>query len=102
MGKKAQKISEALTDSKTAQRDIEDLRKQLQQQRILIQALWGLIKEKLNMGEEEFLQAVTDLETVARNHVKVAQNCPSCARPIQEQKKQCIYCGAAIERTTVF
>lgn len=101
-GKAGEQAVEALTTAKTNQQELAWLKKQVQKQSLVAEALWNLVKSKLSLSDQELLDAVKQIEETVRNQPKVAELCANCGRAIQENRTTCIYCGHAVPRIGVF
>jgi len=103
---KAQKIAEAATDAanlaKQAQQELGRLQRQAKRQRVLLQALWQLIRARLNLPDEELFRLASEIEKAEKETPRVADLCPQCGRPLQENFAKCIYCGADTPQSESF
>jgi len=67
---------------------------------LALEALWTLVREKLNLSEEELAKVMNDLDlSDGRLDGKVSKSaltCPACNRTISRRLPKCIYCGQAI------
>ena len=101
-GKAAEQAVEALTTAKTNQQELAWLKKQVQKQRAISEALWSLLKTKLPLADQDLAEAVARIEEAVRNQPKIAALCTQCGRALQENRPTCIYCGQAAPPGEVF
>lgn len=101
-GKAAEQAVEAITVAKTIQQELAWLKKQVQKQRTISEAMWSLLKAKLPLADQDLLDAVKKIEESQRNQPKVADLCTNCGRALQENRSACIYCGHEVPQREVF
>lgn len=86
--------------ARRAQRDVDESAMRLDRAVLALEAVWTLVREKLNLTEEELAQRMNDLDlSDGRLDGKVnkgAVTCPGCSRTISRRLPKCIYCGQAI------
>lgn len=81
---------------------IRDLEFEVQRLQLLNQALWELLRGKLNLTDAELDQKVSDVDL--RDGVKdgritdIALKCPTCSRISSSKHWKCLYCGQEFER----
>ncbi|MFQ5491149.1 MAG: hypothetical protein ACE5GE_10535 [Phycisphaerae bacterium] len=68
---------------------------------LVCEALWTILRDKLNVSEEELVQRVNDIDlTDGRLDGKVrkanAHACPGCGRTIAKRFPKCMYCGQEV------
>lgn len=68
------------------------------------QALWELLRERLDLTEAELLERVQQIDlrdgkVDGRMATSVSQ-CPACDRPVNSRRPQCLYCGEPMNATT--
>ncbi len=98
MGKKQEEqVIKALCDSKEAQHNIAGLQANIQRQRCMLQAIWTILKDKFGFTDEKLMDLTDEIEMKEKPGIAVAEECPNCLRPLQENKLQCIYCGQLID-----
>jgi DNA-directed RNA polymerase specialized sigma54-like protein len=97
----SEQASEALSQAKLLQQVIGNLRTQLRHQQALTQAIWTLIRQKLEFGDDELARIVQEIESLQPMPRK-ADLCASCNRPLPDTAIACIYCGAKVERRQLF
>lgn len=92
--------AQARTDAGTAKRGVDSLEVRLDRALLACEALWSLVRERLNVTEVELVQRINDLDlTDGRLDGKVrktAVSCPSCGRTIARRFPKCMYCGQAV------
>jgi hypothetical protein len=99
------RIREGIADARSARQSAQDARLQvklLQAQcdklSIICEALWTLLREKLDLNDEELIQRVTEIDLsdgVLDGKVRrTPKQCVSCDRTLSPRFPKCIYCGA--------
>jgi hypothetical protein len=104
--RRAEKLAEAAADAsnqaKLAQQELSRVQRQVKRQQVTLQALWQLVRERLNLADAELLRLVTEIEDAEKNSPRVADLCPHCGRSLQENYTKCIYCGEEIKKQNPF
>ncbi|GMW00980.1 MAG: hypothetical protein AMXMBFR84_21170 [Candidatus Hydrogenedentota bacterium] len=81
---------------------MRELQHQVQRLMLLNQALWELLREKLNVTDAELEQKAAEIDL--RDGVQdgrlteVGMRCPSCNRVSNSKHWKCLYCGQEFER----
>jgi hypothetical protein len=102
-GRAQEKAVEALSEARVMHQELMAVQKQLKRQQLLVQALWELLKRRLDLEEEVLKQTVDGLEAAERESAAKTELCPSCGRALQKTNRQlCIYCGERVEQKDVF
>lgn len=89
----------AIEDSKSRVRDLEH---EVDRLKLLNQALWELLREKLKITDAELEMRIADVDM--RDGIKdgkmttVALKCPSCSRVSSSKHWKCLYCGQEFEK----
>ncbi len=69
---------------------------------VLNQALWELIRERLNLRDEDlarFVEAIEERQGASgRKRGDRPLRCPSCSRVSNSRYQRCLYCGQEFER----
>ena len=89
----AEKISSAINQATAAQQNYKALRDKLDHQRLLMQAMWEVMKDKLKVTDDDMQKVMESLKNKNEAAAKKADNCPNCGRPLQENLSVCLYCG---------
>ncbi len=97
----SEQASEALSQAKLLQQVVGNLRNQLRHQQALTQAMWTLIRQKLEFDDDELARIVQEIESLQPMPRK-AELCTNCNRPLPDTAAACIYCGAKVERRQLF
>jgi hypothetical protein len=101
----ARSASDAEADAARARYRVEALEERLDRLTLVAEALWGLLRERLGIEEEELVErmkAVDLSDGVTDGRFKrPAAPCPSCARMVSARHARCIYCGAAMPRAPI-
>jgi DNA repair exonuclease SbcCD ATPase subunit len=90
---KAEKLSMAANDAASAQQSIKALREKVDRQAILLEGIWQLLKSKQQYTDDDLDKLVVEMEEKIHDGTRVAPECPSCGRPLQENTPVCVYCG---------
>ena len=57
----------------------------------LVQALWFLVRDRLNLTDEDLSRMVQVIHTESAS--PIAANCQHCGRPLEKRQPHCLYCG---------
>lgn len=85
-----------------AQARVRDLEHEVDRLKLLNQALWELLREKLPVTDAELEQRISVVDM--RDGVKdgkmttVALKCPTCNRVSSSKHWKCLYCGQEFEK----
>lgn len=80
-----------------------DLEYALHRMLLINRAMWELMRERLNLTEEELMQKVSDIETRESSQSgNEPVKCAKCGRVTHQRHGRCIYCGATMEKSDVF
>ena len=81
---------------------IRDLEYEVQRVKLLNQALWELLRDKVKLTDAELEQKISDIDLrdgVADGKITdVALKCPSCSRVSSSKHWKCLYCGQEFEK----
>ncbi|MCC6144405.1 MAG: hypothetical protein IT368_11425 [Candidatus Hydrogenedentes bacterium] len=85
-----------------ARSEVRDLRYQVERLALLNQALWELLRARLNLSDAE-LEAMAqqvDLRDGVADGKMTQQpvRCPTCARVSNSRHAKCLYCGQLFEK----
>lgn len=94
--------SDALNQAKSIMQKVSALDRQVIDQRLLTQALWEVVKTKLEFSDDDLLKMFRKLEEAQKESASTAALCPNCSRALQEDSSLCIYCGAQISKQSLF
>jgi len=76
------------------------LEKRLDRAMLACEALWSIVREKLDVTDEQLAQRMNDLDladgTLNSKSKKTAVACPKCGRTIKRSLPKCMYCGQQI------
>jgi hypothetical protein len=89
---------QASSQAREARGDVQALQMDIEKLFIITETLWGILKEKNGMTDEELIQRVQDTDMQdGRLDGKIAklppEPCPQCKRPISRNRTLCLYCG---------
>lgn len=89
----------AIEDSRSRVRDLEQ---EVDRLKLLNQALWELLREKLKVTDAELEKhiATVDMRDGVRDGkmTTTALKCPSCSRVSSSKHWKCLYCGQEFEK----
>ncbi|OVE74729.1 hypothetical protein BVX97_06395 [bacterium E08(2017)] len=86
----------------SAQQELHILKKKLQHQNVLIKSIWSILKEKYGLNDDNLESIYRDIVSEEEAQPDVAESCPQCNRPLQDNSTVCIYCGAEIGHHRMF
>lgn len=82
--------------------DIRDLRAQLERLTLMNQALWELLRDRLQISDAELEQKVGEVDLrdgVADGKLTAtAVRCPNCSRVCNSRHAKCLYCGQLFQK----
>lgn len=91
------KTSEALSGAKKAISETAYLKEQVDHLHLAMQAMWDLLKEKMDLTDKDIRQKMEHLDlSDGKENGRVQSpviHCQSCGRPISSRRKICLYCG---------
>ncbi|HEY3324655.1 MAG TPA: hypothetical protein VGP72_29655 [Planctomycetota bacterium] len=100
------RVENAAESAKRAAEEVESLREQLDHLTLITQALWELLKQKLEVSDQELMEMVRSVDQldgkIDGRYSKVRANCPQCGRPVNASNNLCLYCNVKVEQTTPF
>lgn len=92
--------------ARTASGDAEDLRHRVERLTLACQALWELLRERLNVSDTELMDVMRAID-LRDGHAdgRIGHSvvrCEQCQRPNSGGAQACVYCGASIAPAHVF
>jgi hypothetical protein len=109
----AGRLAEAKTEAAQAKDEvsrqrarIEELEFHLDRMALASQALWEILRSRLEIPEEELLAKIGEIDL--RDGVKDQRmtpqliSCPKCGRRMNTKTTRCIYCGTSVAKPNVF
>ena len=86
----------------TMQREIEDLRKDVDRLLLINEAMWRIMRERLQCTDAELVRLIQDIDLEdghlnGRKGPSPSRNCPHCERPLGKHRATCLYCGKPVE-----
>jgi len=99
---KAEKLSMAASDAASAQQSLKSLREKVDRHSVLLESIWQLLKSKQQFTDDELDKLIVEMEAKMQDGTRVAPECPSCGRPLQENTPVCVYCGEEHNVRTLF
>lgn len=82
--------------------EIREVRMQLERLTLMNQALWELLRERLQLSDAELEQRVAEVDLrdgVADGKLTpTAVRCPSCSRVCNARHAKCLYCGQLFQK----
>jgi len=92
--------AEAVGEARKALTAAGGLDARLDRMTLAFEALWTLVRDKLQVSDEDFAARMNELDLsdgkLDGKVRKGAVSCPKCARTISRRLPQCIYCGQPI------
>lgn len=85
-----------------ARTEAADLRLDVERLLMITEALWGLVREKHALGEDELYKRIEEIDLRdGRLDGRVAPTpsalCPRCNRALMKKRPVCIYCGQVVQ-----
>ncbi|MBM82937.1 MAG: hypothetical protein CMJ78_20435 [Planctomycetaceae bacterium] len=74
---------------------------QVRRLKVVTQALWQIVRDKLDISEEDLIAAVRDLETDQQQGAPT-KRCYDCSKENNPKQLKCLYCGGELARLTAF
>jgi hypothetical protein len=81
--------------------ELADLKRKLDRQATLLQAMFTLLSERLGLTEADLLAAFQDTE-LNRSESVAPVLCVECGKPVNLRHNRCLYCGAARQVKSAF
>lgn len=79
---------------------VEELEARLSRSLLACEAMWTLLRDKLGVSEEEFLERINEIDLsdgkLDGKVRRTAVACPQCKRTISRRFPHCMYCGQPI------
>lgn len=90
------------TQQEDARQRVRDLEHEVGRLKLLNQALWEVLREKLGLTDAELEKRVADVDmrdgVVDGRMTTVALKCPTCSRVSSSRHWKCLYCGQEFEK----
>jgi hypothetical protein len=92
----------ASPEASAARQETALLREDVERLLMIVESLWGILKEKHGYGDEELLKRVYEIDFAdGRLDGRVSKreeprNCPHCNRVLARRRPTCIYCGKPV------
>jgi hypothetical protein len=83
------------------ERDTDQLKADNERLLLITEALWDIIREKLDLPEDELARAIHRLDLQDgfldfRKRPSPPRNCPKCSRVLTKKKATCTFCGTPV------
>ena len=92
--------ADAVGEARRARSATDSLDARLDRMMLAFETMWTLVREKLQVSEEDFAARMNDLDlsdgTLDGKVRKGAVSCPKCGRTISRRLPKCIYCSQPI------
>lgn len=83
--------------ARRASADVQALEDRLDRTLLVCEALWTLLRDKLDMSDDQLAQRITELDlSDGKLDGKIRRppsTCPKCSRTISPRFDRCMYCG---------
>ncbi|MEZ5943435.1 MAG: hypothetical protein R3C18_18730 [Planctomycetaceae bacterium] len=77
--------------------ELNGLKKQNQQLRLMCQALWELLRERAKFEDDALTSKMYDIQERQKSAQKQQIPCDDCGRDNAANRQRCLYCGAELE-----
>ena len=95
-----------MADAKSAARQVEQLQDQLGRLFLITEAMWSLIKGKLDVDDTKLGELMKEIDLrdgkLDGKANPVPDLCLQCSRPVSVRSNICPYCGIRVERSSPF
>jgi hypothetical protein len=99
-------VDSASQAAREAKQDVQKLRDDVDNLKLITQAMWFLLKQKTELTDEALVAMIREVDgldgKIDGRFVKVPEPCPQCARPVTVSTNMCVYCGIKVERKSPF
>ena len=93
-------------DASLTRSEVEKLRESVMQLALINQALWELVRERLDLTDEELKEKASEIDLREGNadgqQASEGRKCPQCGRVMYRRHAKCFYCGAEGFGNTAF
>lgn len=87
-------------------RRIDELEFSLNRVTLAAQALWEILRARLEISEEDLLAKINEIDlrdgVQDQRMTPYVTNCPNCNRVVNSKSARCIYCGTSFEKPHIF
>ncbi|MCH8346872.1 MAG: hypothetical protein IIC87_08115, partial [Chloroflexi bacterium] len=91
----------ASAKARSAQTDVKALEDRLDRTLLACEAMWMLLRKKLDITDEELAEQITELDlsdgALDGKVRKTALTCPKCKRKVSPRFDKCMYCETPIQ-----
>ena len=91
--KNKQPSAEQLMAEFLSKKKSNDSQNQQNDEKIKFQALWEILKEKLDLSDDDLEAKISTLKQKKESDIKTPENCKKCNRPVSIKTGICVYCG---------
>lgn len=99
-------LDSASQTAREAKLEVQKIRDDVDNLKLITQALWFLLKQKTELTDEALVDMIREADQldgkVDGRFVKIPESCPQCARPVNISTNSCVYCGIKVERKSPF
>jgi hypothetical protein len=94
--------SDARTTAREAKTEVDELRHDLERLMLVTEALWRIVRERLQCTEAELVQRIQEIDMEdgkldGRKAPTPARDCPHCQRKLLKHQPRCFYCGKEVQ-----
>lgn len=94
--------ADARSSAERARHEIARLRQQCEASLLICETLWTLLRDKLDLTDDEFLERLTQIDMtdgkLDRQVRHPPADCPACQRTNPRRLARCMYCGEELQR----
>jgi len=92
--------------ARDAKQDVQKLRDEIDNLKLITQAIWHLMRQKTDVTDEMLATMIREIDQldgkIDGRYVRVPEPCPQCARPLTVSTNSCVYCGIKVDRKSPF
>jgi len=78
------------------------LENQIKQLKIITHGLWEIVRDSLELSEEDLIEAVKDIQLDREHQGSLKKKCYDCSRENNPKQLKCLYCGGELAQLTAF